>query len=105
MTHIKENIISKLQKLYSPVRNLGVGNKSHVLYVKNHFARVIYWPHAKYSLKGLQMTGFYMKYNIGFKQINDKASQFIQHCFKDAYLGSYQTSMKELFCKNSYKNP
>ena len=34
MTYIKENLISKLQKSYSPVRNSGVGNKSHVLYVK-----------------------------------------------------------------------
>ena len=34
MTYIKENIISKLQKLYSPLRNPRASNKSHALYVK-----------------------------------------------------------------------
>ena len=34
MTYIKENIIAKLQKLYSPPRNPIVGNKSPTLFVK-----------------------------------------------------------------------
>ena len=34
MTYIKENIITKLQKLYSPPRNPKAGNKSPVLFVK-----------------------------------------------------------------------
>ena len=34
MTYIKENIITKLQKLYSPPRNPRVGHKSPVLFVK-----------------------------------------------------------------------
>ena len=34
MTYIKENIITKLQKLYSPPRNPRVGNKSAMLFVK-----------------------------------------------------------------------
>ena len=34
VTYIKENIIKKLQKLYSQPRNPGVGNKSPVLFVK-----------------------------------------------------------------------
>ena len=34
MTYIKENIITKLQKLYSPPRNPRVGNKSPMLFVK-----------------------------------------------------------------------
>ena len=32
--YIKENIITKLQKLYSPPRNSRAGNKSPVLFVK-----------------------------------------------------------------------
>ena len=34
MTYIKENIISKLQKLYSSLRNSRVGNKLPALFVK-----------------------------------------------------------------------
>ena len=34
VTYIKENIITKLQKLYSPPRNPMVGNKSAVVFVK-----------------------------------------------------------------------
>ena len=34
MTYIKENIITKLQKLYSLPRNPRAGNKSPTLYVK-----------------------------------------------------------------------
>ena len=33
VTYIKENIIAKLQKLYSPPRNPRVGNKSPALFV------------------------------------------------------------------------
>ena len=53
LLYIKENIIKKLQKLYRPTRNPTEGNKSHALYVKNLFARVIYCLHTKHSLKGL----------------------------------------------------
>ena len=48
--YIKENIITKLQKLYSLSRTSRVGNKSPVLFV-NPWA--IYRLCAKYSLKGL----------------------------------------------------
>ena len=34
MAYIKENIITNLQKLYSPLRNPMVGNKSLTLFVK-----------------------------------------------------------------------
>ena len=34
MTYIKENIITKLQKLYSPPRNIRAGNKLLVLFLK-----------------------------------------------------------------------
>ena len=34
MTYIKENIITKLQKLYSPPENPRTGNKSPTLFVK-----------------------------------------------------------------------
>ena len=34
LTYIKENIITKLQKLYSPPRNPRVGNRSPVLFMK-----------------------------------------------------------------------
>ena len=34
VTYIKENIITRLQKLYSPPRNSRVGNKLPVLFVK-----------------------------------------------------------------------
>ena len=50
VTHIKENMTAKLQKLYRPPRNLRVGNKSPAPFLKrNLFARV----RTKYSLKGL----------------------------------------------------
>ena len=45
----KENIITKLQKLYSPPRNFRAGNKSPAPVLK----KPIYRPRAKYSLKGL----------------------------------------------------
>ena len=35
VTYIKENIITKLQKLYSPPRNPRAVNKSPALFVKN----------------------------------------------------------------------
>ena len=38
--YIKENIIRKLQKLYSPSRNLRAFNKSPMLFLENIFARV-----------------------------------------------------------------
>ena len=53
MTYIKENIIAKLQKLYSLSRNPRVGKNLLTLLVKNLFAQVIYRQHAKYGLKGL----------------------------------------------------
>ena len=34
VTYIKENIITKLQKLYSPPRNVMVGNKLLALFLK-----------------------------------------------------------------------
>ena len=34
MTYIKENIITKLQKFYSPAKNPKADNKSHVLFLK-----------------------------------------------------------------------
>ena len=34
MTYIKENTITKLQKLYSPPRNLRLGNKLPELFLK-----------------------------------------------------------------------
>ena len=34
-TYIKENIITKLQKLYSPPRNPRAGSKLSMLFVKN----------------------------------------------------------------------
>ena len=37
VTYIKENIITKLQKLYSPPRNRRAGNKSPALFVKKSF--------------------------------------------------------------------
>ena len=55
MTDIKENIITKLQKLYSLPRNPRVGNKSPKLFVKNLFAWAIYGLRTKYSLKDLNI--------------------------------------------------
>ena len=53
MTYIKENIITKLQKLYNLPINPRAGNKLPTLFVKNHFAWAIYRLRTKYSLKGL----------------------------------------------------
>ena len=48
---IKENIIAKLQKVYSLPRSDRVGNKLPALILKNLFARA-----AKYLLKGPSKT-------------------------------------------------
>ena len=71
VTYIKENIITKLQKLHSPPRNPRAGNKSPALFVKNLFALAIYRPRAKYSLKVLLMlywiTRFFYKQHFSKK--------------------------------------
>ena len=38
VNYLKENIIKKLQKLYSPPRNLRVGNKLPALFLKKHLS-------------------------------------------------------------------
>ena len=53
MNHIKENILTKLQKLNSQPRNLRAGSRSTVLFLKKPFAWTIYYRHAKYSMKDL----------------------------------------------------
>ena len=55
MTYIKENIIAKLQKLCSQLRNLRVGNKLPEQFLKTVCTET-YCPHAKYSLKGLWLS-------------------------------------------------
>ena len=56
VTYIKENVITKLQKLWSPPRNLWAGNKSPMLLKKKkQFAQVIYHWCTKYSLEGLEV--------------------------------------------------
>ena len=52
-TNFKENIITKLQNLYSPPRNLRVGNKLPALFLKKPLCTGD-WPCAKYSLKRLR---------------------------------------------------
>ena len=47
VTYIKENIIKKLQKLYSPTRNPRAGNKSPMLFVKKPFFTGDLWPRSK----------------------------------------------------------
>ena len=62
MTYIKETIITKLQKLYSPPRNPTTGNKSPMLFMKKALCvgkQVNYHPHAKYLLKGLPIMKFW----------------------------------------------
>ena len=53
VTYIKENIITKLQKLYSPPRNPRVGNKSPALFVKKSFCTDDLSPVRKILLKRL----------------------------------------------------
>ena len=58
VTYIKENVITKLQKLWSLPRNLWAGNKSPMLLKKKkkkQFAQVIYHWFTKYSLEGLEV--------------------------------------------------
>ena len=43
MTYIKENIITKLQKLYSPPRNPKAGNKLRALFVKKPLLKGLNW--------------------------------------------------------------
>ena len=55
MTYIKENIITKLQKLYKPPRKPRTGNKLSALFVRKSFCNSdFYRLHTKYSLKGLK---------------------------------------------------
>ena len=56
VAYIKENVITKLEKSYSPPRNSRMGNKLPVLFVKKPLSWAIYCPHAKYSLKGLSFA-------------------------------------------------
>ena len=53
MNYIKENIITKLQKLNSQPRNLSADSKSTMLFLKKPFAWTIYYWHEKYSMKDL----------------------------------------------------
>ena len=53
MIDIKENIMTKLQKLYSPHTKYRQAINGPRSLWKNLVALVIYHPHAKYSLKGL----------------------------------------------------
>ena len=59
--YIKENIIRKLQKLYSPSRNLRAFNKSLMLFFRKHLCTGdTYCLHAKYSLKGLYFLRYFI---------------------------------------------
>ena len=59
VTYIEENIIIKLQKLYSPPRNPGADNKSPVLYVKKPLCTGNLSPARKIFIERPE-TGFYM---------------------------------------------
>ena len=51
-TSIKENIITKLQKLYSPPRNLRAGNKSPTLFLKKSYCTGNLLPKCKIFIEG-----------------------------------------------------
>ena len=56
VTYIKENMITKLQKLYSPPINPRAGDKLLVLFVEKPLCMGdLPLLHAKYSLKGLEL--------------------------------------------------
>ena len=64
VSYIKENIITKLQKLYSPPRNHSVGNKLPMLFVKRPLCMDDLLPPCKifierpeYIKTGLPATG------------------------------------------------
>ena len=67
VTYIKENIITKLQKLYNPPRNPRVGSKSSALFVKKPLCMGDLLPACK-ILKGLYLlavrTGNVMSYFV-----------------------------------------
>ena len=75
VTYIKENIITKLQKLYSLPRNPRAGNKSPALFVKKPFCtgdlspacKVIIERPARGQRKGNQAikSGLLVKYSLG----------------------------------------
>ena len=65
VTYIKENIIKKLQKLYSPTRNPRVANKSHMLFVKKPSFTGNLWPRSKMFIE-----------SIGLKYIDDISAIF-----------------------------
>ena len=72
VTYIKENIISKLQKLYSPPRNLKAGNKSRKLFLKNVFARAIYCPAQNHHWKALFFKAVCLNFILSFINKNQE---------------------------------
>ena len=56
VTYIKENMITKLQKLYSPPRNPRAGDKLPMLFVEKPLCMDdLPLLRTKYSLKGLEL--------------------------------------------------
>ena len=56
MIYIKENIITKLQKSYSPPRNLRADNESPTLFLKKHFCTGNLLPMHKIFIERLALS-------------------------------------------------
>ena len=58
---IKESIITKLQKLYSPPRNLRAGNKPPALFLKKHSGMDNLSPARKIFIERPEVKNFHQK--------------------------------------------
>ena len=69
VTQIKENVIAKLQKLYSSPRNLRVGSKSLMLFVKKLLCTGDLSPAYKIFTERPEVLTFSFESNIASKKI------------------------------------
>ena len=98
VTYIKENIITKLQKLYSPARNRRMGNKWPTLFVKKPLCEKPLSPALKLFIeRPVPSSYFYKKYNIVSFFFPD-ISKFLTHnCIKlfssNNFIWRHQNSM------------
>ena len=68
-TYIKENIIKKLQKLYSPPRNPRPVNKSSALFVKNPLCMGDLSPACKILIERPVVTVFIKETELSYNKI------------------------------------
>ena len=69
VTYIKENIITKLQKLYSPPRNARAVNKSSALFVKSLLCTDYLSPACKILIERPVVTVFIKEAELSYTKM------------------------------------